>query len=386
MTKKSTIAALIVAGGSSQRLATAVPKPYHVLAGKPILNWALAPFTANDSIGVIMVVIRPQDAALVANCKLPKNIRTCHGGTTRQESVRLGLDALQSANPDFVLIHDAARANLSATDLDAIISAMLANPTNGHALGKKITDTIHRQNDNGTIDVLSRDGLWGVETPQAFSFKAINNAHQSQKSLSASDDLTIAAACGMTVKLIESTSDNFKITHPQDLTKFAQMKTASIPRTGYGYDVHQLVSGNEIVLGGVRIPHDRKLSGHSDADVVLHAVTDALLGTCGGGDIGLHFPPTDDRWKNAPSAIFVKKALDIVAERGGTISNIDITILAEEPKIAPHRTDMQFNIAAILNIGADCVNIKATTSEKMGFVGRGEGIAAHAIATVLYKS
>ncbi len=386
MQQKSTIAALIVAAGSSQRLGSGVAKPYLPVAGKPLLRWSLDTFESSAKINSIMVVIRDEDLEEFEKIAAGTKAKYCIGGPTRQQSVRLGLEALAKQNPDYVLIHDAARPNVLLGDIEKLIAQLISEKNYGVSLAHKVTDTIHRQNNAvSELEAVERKGLWAAETPQGFSFPLILEAHRHAGPEEFSDDIGLAGSSGMGIKFLESNSDNFKITYSRDLERFEAMHKKFIPRTGYGYDVHPLIDGKGVILGGIRIMHDKSLQGHSDADVVLHALTDALLGTCGAGDIGAHFPPSDAKWKNAASEIFVKKALEFVAQKNGSVGNVDITILAEEPKIAPYRAMMQDNIAKLLGIANDNVNIKATTNEKMGFIGRGEGIAAHAVATVLYK-
>ncbi|TAH37685.1 MAG: bifunctional 2-C-methyl-D-erythritol 4-phosphate cytidylyltransferase/2-C-methyl-D-erythritol 2,4-cyclodiphosphate synthase [Alphaproteobacteria bacterium] len=386
MQQKSTIAALIVAGGSSERLGAKIAKPYIPIAGKPLLRWSLDLFGICPSVDSIMVAIREDDLEEFRKVAAGTKAQYCIGGATRQESVRLGLEALAKNAPDYVLIHDAARPNVQQADVEKLITQLKSERNYGVSLARKVTDTIHRQNNAvSELEAVERQGLWAAETPQGFSFDLILEAHRNAGPEQFTDDIGLAGSSGMGIKFMESRSDNFKITYSYDLERFEAMHNKFIPRTGYGYDVHPLISGKGMMLGGIRIMHDKSLQGHSDADVVLHALTDALLGTCGAGDIGTHFPPSDDQWKNAASEIFIKKALELVAEKNGSVGNVDITILAEEPKIAPYRIMMQNNIAKMLGIANDNVNIKATTNEKMGFIGRGEGIAAHAVATVLYK-
>lgn len=384
------IAALIVAAGKSQRLGHSVPKPYIRIDGHPILAYSVDKFKSNPRIHKIAVVIADLDrehfaAAIGGDTAIDFVI----GGNTRQESVLFGLQHFAEMNPkpDFILIHDAARPNFHGGDIDRIIDHLIHNPETGVTLGQKIADSIHRVNAvQFHQDSMERDGVWAAQTPQSFAFDQIFRAHKKMHQVPYSDDVALAKSCGIPVKFIESSGDNYKITYPSDLERLrSTMQTQMTTKTGFGYDVHPLIDGNNICLGGIKIIHNKTLSGHSDADVVLHAIVDALLGTCAGGDIGVHFPPSDPQWKDKPSSIFVQKAREMVLAKGGQIINVDVCIIAEEPKITPYRAMMQSNIAELLHIPADAVNIKATTSEKMGFVGRGEGIAVHAVANVSYK-
>ncbi len=384
MHKKPTIIALVMAAGLSSRFADKIPKPYVMARHKPVLKWSIDKLHSIPTISGITVVISASDLEYFKNLKLSPDVSYCFGGQSRQESVRLGLDAILKYNPDFVLIHDAARPNVEPDDIATLIDHAVANPECGFALGKKMRDSMHRadQNDNAKTSI-DRDNLWAIETPQIFSYDRIVTAHRKMAGKVFTDDIGVYVAAGHNAQFIESKGDNFKITLPQCLKRFETMQN-HVSRTGFGYDIHRLGDGESITLGGIVIPHNQSLIGHSDADVVLHALTDALLGTCGGGDIGVHFPPSEQKWKAAKSDIFVRHACEMVSSHGGKIGNVDITILAEAPKILPHRMAMQNHIASLLNIKPESVNIKATTHEGIGAIGRGEGIAAHAVATVFY--
>lgn len=372
MSKGVKIAVLIMAAGQGTRMGSAAPKQYEMAGALSIIDHSIQKFSAY----AVTVVTDSQNIS-----RFPSAVP---GGKSRQESVLRGLEALNQNAPDYVLIHDAVRPAVSREDIAAVISAL--NPLGGIILGKKIADSLHKSDDGGQIlSSVDRDKLWAAETPQAFPFAKILELHRkAQKDgLAFTDDAALATHYGLAVKFIPGTSDNFKITYPQDLERFRNMQSLS-PRIGMGYDVHALENGNGVRLGGIDIPHTKKLKGHSDADVVLHALTDALLGTCGAGDIGDHFPPSDQKWKNADSKIFVDHAKNIVQEKGGRIINADITLLCEAPKIAPYRDQMRGQIAKLLGLDIGAINVKATTNEKLGFIGREEGIAAQAVVSVVY--
>ena len=314
------------------------------------------------------------------------------GGADRQESVRKGLEALSAADPAHVLIHDGVRPFVD----DALIDRVIDELNSGEKAvlpALAIADTLKSAGETGHVEkTVPRNGLYGAQTPQGFDFKAIYDAHREaeQQSRSAfTDDSAIAEWAGIKVKLVAGDPENVKLTFAKDL-ELADHKLSTAPsllpdvRTGNGYDVHTLVGGKAVTLCGIEIEHDRALSGHSDADVALHALTDALLATCGQGDIGDHFPPSDPQWKGAASHIFLKHAVDLVSAAGGAVMNADVTLICEAPRIGPHKLAMRENLAQIIGIELDRCSVKATTNEKIGFVGRGEGIAAIATATVVY--
>jgi 2-C-methyl-D-erythritol 4-phosphate cytidylyltransferase/2-C-methyl-D-erythritol 2,4-cyclodiphosphate synthase len=347
------------------------------LGGRAVLAYSHDALTQHPAIDTVLVVIGEdqQDAVVAAIGDVPVVI----GGATRRESVRAGLAALSDA--DHVLIHDAARPFLSAQVIDRVIAAL------DHATGAvpvlPVADTLARQ-DGVLGDTVDRAELVRVQTPQAFHFDAIRAAHDAWPTdRDATDDAQILRAAGHDVMTVEGDPALDKITHPADFAVAeARLAACMISRSATGYDVHRLEVGEELWLGGVLIPHDRGLSGHSDADVALHAITDALLGTIAAGDIGSHFPPSDPQWRGAASDQFLAHAAALVAQRGGIIDFVDLTIICEAPKIGPHRAAIQARIADILRLGRDRVSVKATTTERLGFTGRGEGIAAQAVATV----
>lgn len=391
----SRAAAVIVAAGRGERAgqSTEGPKQYRRIGGEAVLSRTLRAFAHCAEIDQIIVVIHADDAALYENAiaEYYENVRVVTGGPTRQESTRLGLLALNKNAPDYVLIHDGVRPFIEQDLLARIFDNL--TPQEGVLPALAVSDTLKQSASDGTVrTTVPRAGLFAAQTPQAFPFNPILDAHEKAYLSGRSDftdDASIAEAYGLSVRIIEGSADNTKLTWAKDIEmadKRLRHGMTSFPdiRTGNGYDVHSFEPGDHVTLCGVAIPHNRKLNGHSDADVALHALTDALLATRGAGDIGTHFPPSDPQWKGAASHIFVEHAVKIVREAGGRIANADVTIIAEEPKIGPHRPAMMEAMANMLGISHDRVSVKATTNEKMGFVGRGEGIAAIVTATVIY--
>ena len=388
---KPVIAALIVAAGRGQRMGSSGgPKQYRLLAGKPVLTYSLRAFLDHPQITHVQVVVHRDDLdgyekAAPSSDKLQVPVL---GGQTRQQSALAGLEALTTVNPDTVLIHDAARPFLAAELIDRLID----EAGNGAAAlpATPVTDTLKRE-DNGTVsETVSRYGLWSAQTPQCFSFADILEVHRrfAGENTSFTDDAAIAEAAGIAVRLVEAPASNFKITTEEDLDRAQRMISTQITdiRTGNGYDVHRTGPGNAVILCGVKIPCDFALVGHSDADVGLHALTDALLGTIGAGDIGSHFPPEDPQWRGANSNLFLEHAAILVRERGGGINHLDVTLICERPKIGPHREAMRTRIAEICDVLTERVSVKATTNETIGSIGRGEGVAALATATVNFSS
>jgi len=386
---------VIVAAGRGERAgqSTEGPKQYRRIGGEAVLARTLRVFARCSAIEKIIVVIHADDGSLYENAihENSSNVRVVIGGPTRQESTRLGLLALKDDAPHYVLIHDGVRPFIGQDLLTRIFDNL--TPTEGVLPALAVSDTLKQAASDGTVKTtVPRAGLFSAQTPQAFPYTPILNAHE-QAFLSGrsdfTDDASIAEAYGLVVRIIEGSADNTKLTWAKDIEladKRLRQGMTSFPdiRTGNGYDVHSFEPGDHVTLCGVAIPHNKKLNGHSDADVALHALTDALLATRGAGDIGTHFPPSDPQWKGAASHIFVEHAVKIVREAGGRIANADVTIIAEEPKIGPHRPAMTQAMATMLGISHDRVSVKATTNEKMGFVGRGEGIAAIVTATVIY--
>ena len=378
----SKVVVLLVAAGSGSRVGGAVAKQYAPLAGKPLLVHALDHLD-HALVEEVRVVIGPGQEELYRDAvgarSLPPPIL---GGAARRQSVRNGLEALaEQGAPEFVLIHDAARPFLPAAVLERLVLA-LQNSEGAVPILPVVDSLAHGGGRLG--DPVSRENIVRVQTPQAFRFDAILAAHRAWSGDSEpTDDAQVARAAGMEVVTVPGDPMLEKITHAQDFMK-AERALASflVSRTGMGFDVHAFAQGEELWLGGLLIPHERGLRGHSDADVVLHAVTDALLGAAAEGDIGHHFPPTDPQWRGAPSYRFIEHARDLILARGGRIDHVDVTIICEEPRIGPHRQAMREAIAATLRVPVRCISVKATTTERLGFTGRGEGIAAQAVATI----
>jgi 2-C-methyl-D-erythritol 4-phosphate cytidylyltransferase / 2-C-methyl-D-erythritol 2,4-cyclodiphosphate synthase len=373
------IVALIVAAGKGVRTGDEVPKQFAKLAGKALVAHAVDCFATHPQIDRIFVVIGAGQAELLAEALGKRVIAgTVIGGAERQDSVRAGLKAIGQAR--IVLIHDAARPLLPLSVIDRLIEALDGH--DGAVPMLPVVDTLAHI--TGVLgDVVDRAGLARIQTPQAFHFDAIMTSHASWLGENASDDAQMARKAGFSIATVAGDVSLEKITHKGDLDRLErQMAATLISRTGMGYDVHRLETGQELWLCGVRIPHDRGLSGHSDADVALHALTDALLGAAAAGDIGDHFPPSDPQWRGAASSRFVEFARDLIVDKGGVIDHVDLTIICEAPKIGPHRTAMRQRISELLAIPLGAVSVKATTTERLGFAGRGEGIAAQAVATI----
>jgi 2-C-methyl-D-erythritol 4-phosphate cytidylyltransferase/2-C-methyl-D-erythritol 2,4-cyclodiphosphate synthase len=380
--------ALIVAAGLGKRFGGPQPKQYLEISGKPVLFHTIQAFVAHAAIDCVCVVIaegfEEDYRSAISTLATEKLLPPVTGGTTRQASVRNGLEALQTSAPDIVLIHDGARPFVTS----ALIGECLIGLKTSRAVfaGVRVTDTLRRitsaRESSGTVD---RNDLWAAQTPQGFHFADILAAHQNAPPEDMTDDIAVAEAAGLTPRPITSTRDNFKITTREDLA-MAQTHMAHAPmisHAGFGYDVHRFERGRAMYLCGVHLADSPMgLKGHSDADVALHALTDALLGAVGAGDIGEHFPPSEEKWKGAPSHIFIAGALAEIRKRGGRIINVDITIICETPKIGPVRGAMRTRVAQLLEIPVTAVNVKATTTEGLGFTGREEGIAAHAVVSV----
>jgi 2-C-methyl-D-erythritol 4-phosphate cytidylyltransferase/2-C-methyl-D-erythritol 2,4-cyclodiphosphate synthase len=393
MAQSSEIAVVIVAAGRGERAGSpeSGPKQYRCIGGEPIIRHTIRRFAAHPLVGRIVVAIHGDDRALFEEAAgaLSGRVSPVIGGATRQESTLRALRALADDPPGLVLIHDAVRPFVDDELIDRIVSE--ASLGVGALPALAIADTLKRATDDGLVTV-DRSGLYAAQTPQGFPFTAILAAHEAARDAGRADftdDASIAEWAGLPVHLVEGSPDNFKLTYPRDLAMADEklnLGTSAFPdvRTGNGYDVHAFEPGDAVMLCGVRIAHDKRLSGHSDADVGLHALTDALLATCGAGDIGTHFPPSDPRWRGAASRLFVEHAARIVRARGGRIANADVTLICEAPKIGPHRAAMTAELSAMLGITADRISIKATTNERLGFIGREEGIAAIATASVVY--
>ncbi len=379
---------LVVAAGSGIRLGGDLPKQFLPLAGKPLLRHCLETFARHPRIDGIKVVInetyRPLYDSAVAGLNL---LEPAIGGSTRQDSVRNGLESLAAEAPDLVLIHDAARPFIDARTIDRTIDALAEH--DGALVAVAVVDTLKRADGAFSGATVDRSGLWRAQTPQGFAYAKILAAHRrAVGGAEMTDDAAVAEAAGMKVVLVPGVVNNFKVTTRPDFERAEHMMAeirAATPmeyRTGNGFDVHKLIPGDGVVLCGVKVPHDRMLEGHSDADVAMHALTDAILGAIGAGDIGTHFPPSDPQWRGASSWKFLAHANKLVEDLGGRIAHCDVTIICERPKVGPHRPAMIAKLAEILHLPPDRVSVKATTTEELGFTGRREGIAAQATATV----
>ncbi|MFA5949627.1 MAG: bifunctional 2-C-methyl-D-erythritol 4-phosphate cytidylyltransferase/2-C-methyl-D-erythritol 2,4-cyclodiphosphate synthase [Hyphomicrobium sp.] len=390
-----TTAALIVAAGRGSRASREglPPKQYASLGTDTVVGHTIRAFAGCAEIGPITVVIHPDDVDLyqAAAARYQDRLQpVAFGGTTRQASVRLGLEAISTEpTPSAVLIHDAARPFVEPTLIARVVAALSDHP--GAIAAEPLADTLKRASSSGTIAAtIERAGLWRAQTPQGFRFPAILDAHRRAAAAGRfdfTDDAALAEWAGLEVALVTGSSRNIKLTTREDLAMAEHLlaRTHAImePRVGSGFDVHKFTIGDHVWLCGIRIPHNAALEGHSDADAPLHALTDAILGALGDGDIGQHFPPSDPKWKGARSRLFVEDAVRRLKERGGRIANVDITILCEAPRIGPHRDAMQAEVASMLGLDPNRVGIKATTTETLGFTGRREGLAALVSAMVM---
>ena len=381
------VAAVVVAAGRGLRAGGDLPKQYRDVLGEPVIRSSLALFARHDAISFVQPVIHPDDAALFQAASAGLDLLPpVDGGALRQASVRAGLEALRAHAPDLVLVHDAARPFASHALVTRAIAAARASRAAVPVIG--VADTVKTVDAAGCVtDTIDRARVRLVQTPQAFGFAALLEAHRRAQAAGRddfSDDAALAEWAGVKVGTFEGEAGNVKLTTDEDFTRAETARLAALGdvRTGFGFDVHQFGEGDHVVLGGVRISHRRGLSGHSDADVVLHALVDAILGALADGDIGVHFPPTDPQWRGASSDRFLAFAVERVRARDGRIAHLDVTIVCEAPRIGPHRDAMRARIAEIAGIPIERVGVKATTSEKMGFTGRGEGLAAFANATV----
>jgi 2-C-methyl-D-erythritol 4-phosphate cytidylyltransferase / 2-C-methyl-D-erythritol 2,4-cyclodiphosphate synthase len=382
-----TVAAVVVAAGRGLRAGAGVPKQYRSMPGGTAIQRSLATFSTHGEIALVQPVIHSDDEdAFQRSSAQFQLLPPVFGGATRQDSVRAGLEALAARKPDIVLIHDAARPFASPS---LITRAIAAAAQSGAAVPVlPVADTVKTVDAQGLVTgTLDRSLLRAVQTPQAFGFAGIIDAHR--RALQAArddftDDAALAEWAGMTVTTFAGEAGNVKLTTPEDFLRAETARLADLGdvRTGFGTDVHQFADGNHIWLGGVKIPHSRGVTGHSDADVVLHSLVDAILGAISDGDIGVHFPPNDPQWRGASSDRFLAFAVERVRARGGLIAHLDITVVCEAPRVGSHRDAMRARIAEIAGLSQDRVAIKATTSEKLGFTGRGEGIVAFATATV----
>lgn len=385
MSEVDRIAAVLLAAGRGERAGGGAPKQYRALGGRSVLARALGSLAANDRIGPVLLVVADgeESRARVALGPAAEAVRIVTGGATRRESVAAAIAALSEIDrpPAHVLVHDSARPFVPATALARLIAAL-----DGGAAGVipvlPVADTLVRGDDGSAV---SRDGLFRVQTPQGFRLGLLREAHARwDPAREATDDAQMVRTLGYEIAMVEGDARMEKITTADDFARLAALNGLTAePRTGTGYDVHRLERGRPLWLCGVEVPHDQGLSGHSDADVAIHALVDALLGAIGDGDIGMHFPPSDARWRGAPSCDFLTFARDRIAARGGRIAHVDVTIICEAPRIGPHRDAMRARLAELLAIAVDRVSVKATTTEGLGYTGRREGIAAQASATVL---
>jgi len=382
------VAAIIVAAGRGERAGGGLPKQFRLLAGEPVLRRSLRLFATHPDIAAVQPVIEPAfDAEYrAAAAGMEKLLAPVPGDATRQSSVRAGMEALAQAEPEFVLVHDAARPLASPALLDRALAAVASTGAAIPAL--PLADTVKRVDELGRVmETLDRTALRAVQTPQAFSFHDLLAAHRRAADAGRddfTDDAALAEWAGMTVTTFAGEPGNIKLTSPEDFARAQAFDEAMLAdvRTGTGFDVHAFGPGDHVMLGGVKIPHEKSLAGHSDADVLLHAITDAILGAIAAGDIGRHFPPSDPQWRGASSDRFLAYAVKLLSARGGRIAHLDATVLCEAPRIGPHADAMRVRIAHICGVETARVSVKATTTERLGFLGRGEGIAAMATATV----
>ena len=379
------ITALIAAGGSGSRMGANVPKQFINIKNKPILIHTITVFDLCPDIDDIVIISREDDIDYIKELTQKYNIKKVSdivtGGETRQKSI---INGLNKVTGDIVLIHDGARPFVTHTQIKTLIDEIKV--FSAVSLGIPVTDTLKLSKDSTIVKTVDRENLYGIQTPQGFKTDLIKKAHKYalENSLSVTDDCSVCEAMGIDVKIVTGSPLNIKITTPDDLILaegILNMEEKSM-RVGMGYDVHKLVEDRKLILGGIEIPYELGLLGHSDADVLLHAIMDALLGAAALGDIGKHFPDTDDKWKGADSKDLLAAVYNLITEKGAKIINIDATVIAQRPKLATYIPEMVKTVAGILNLDIDAVNIKATTTEKLGFCGRGEGIAAEAICSI----
>jgi 2-C-methyl-D-erythritol 4-phosphate cytidylyltransferase/2-C-methyl-D-erythritol 2,4-cyclodiphosphate synthase len=373
-----TTTALIVAAGRGERLGGGLPKQYRRICGKPVLRRAVEALASHPAIAKVRVVIGAGQQELASDALTGLDVgEFIEGGAQRADSVRSGLTQVEG---DAVLVHDAARPFCPPQVIDRLLASL--EFFDGSAPVLSVGDTLARASDR-LEEPVDRRGLVRVQTPQAFRLAAIRSAYERWTGEAPTDETTVARAAGLSVAAVDGDPLLEKITTAADLKRAEDWLASRLsPRTGIGFDVHAFEGEGPITMGGVAIPHARGLAGHSDADVVLHAITDALLGAAGLGDIGEHFPPSDPRWKGASSGVFLRHAAELIRDRGGIVDHVDCTVICEEPKLAPHRYEMRRNVASMLGLGEEQVSIKATTTEGLGFTGRREGIAAQAVANI----
>jgi len=375
--------ALVVAAGKGLRAGLNIPKQYAPLLGAPLLRHTVRAFLSHPLIDAVACVIHPDNRSCYEDAVQGLDLLPpVAGGESRQDSVLNGLLALKNMGFKQVLIHDAARPFVTTALIDRLLNRL--QTADGVIPAVSVVDTLKRVEGGLVMATEDRRGLFRVQTPQAFHFGKILKAHESVSGRDLTDDAAVMEAAAGVVAITTGDEDNFKVTEPADFARAEAVLMARHGdiRTGSGFDVHRFADGDHVTLCGIQIPHDRGLAGHSDADVALHALTDALLGALGAGDIGDHFPPSDAKWKGAASHLFVEHARNLITDQDGIIAHVDLTIICETPKVGPHKVSMREAVATMLRLSPERVSIKATTTEKLGFTGRGEGIAAQAIATV----
>jgi 2-C-methyl-D-erythritol 4-phosphate cytidylyltransferase/2-C-methyl-D-erythritol 2,4-cyclodiphosphate synthase len=375
-------AVLVVAAGRGRRFGGDIPKQYLDLGGRTVLRHSLATFAAHPRINWVRTVIHPDDRELYdASAHNLKILEPVHGGETRQDSVRFGLESLAEYNPDVVLIHDGARPMIDAGTISRVITAL--ETQDGVIPALPVADTLKRGQDGLITQTVDRANLWRAQTPQGFKFQPILSAHLQTAGKELTDDAAVLEHSGGKVALVLGTEENLKITTMADLARVSSNTSGPGDfRTGNGFDVHAFEEGDGVWLCGVKVPHTQGLKGHSDADVAMHALTDAILGAISAGDIGHHFPPSEVQWKGCESHVFLKHAVNLVQGLGGKITHVDVTIICERPKVGPYRPHMQSRLSELLEINESRISVKATTTEGLGFTGRQEGIAAQATATI----
>ena len=376
-------AAILVAAGRGRRVGGSVPKQWRILNGRVVLAWTLDAFLNTPQIDEIVIVLHEDDLLMAAGYEGHDGVRVVAGGKKRTASVANGLEALAGDPPDRVLIHDGARPLIDPGSIASVIDALDTSPA--AALALPVTDALWSGNEGHVDGIVPRDGLYRAQTPQGFHFNTILEIHRSNET-DAADDVTLARNAGLSVAIVPGDERNLKITTEDDFARAAALMEDTMDiRTGTGFDVHAFAEGDHVMLCGLAIPHDKTLSGHSDADVALHTITDAIYGALAEGDIGTHFPPSDPMWKGAESRLFLEHALSRVAARGFEITHIDCTIICEKPKIGPHAEAMRAQLANLTGLGTDRLSVKATTSERLGFTGREEGIASLATVTLVSR-
>jgi 2-C-methyl-D-erythritol 4-phosphate cytidylyltransferase/2-C-methyl-D-erythritol 2,4-cyclodiphosphate synthase len=372
------IAAILVAAGSGSRFGAETPKQFLTIAGKPVIRHAAEALAAHVT---LLQPVGDADPIEIALTGIPNRLSTVPGGVTRQDSVRAGLEALAPHEPDIVLVHDAARPVIPHGTIPTLLAALRESP--GAIPAAPVADTLKRVVRGAITETMSRTGLFRAQTPQAFRFTTLLAAHRAGLT-GATDDASLLEAAGQTVEVVPGSDDNIKLTYPEDLVRLERIMAAPmITRVGTGFDVHAFEADRPLVLCGITVPHDKGLAGHSDADVGIHALCDAIYGALAEGDIGRHFPPSQATWKDADSGRFLAHAAERIAANGGRLANADITLICERPKITPHAPAMIARLAALLGVAPTRISVKATTTERLGFTGRSEGIAAQAVVSIL---